>query len=57
MDYNRIIVLDQGEVKENGHPFELIQQDGIFKSMCKESGEYQELLEIAKVAYDSKQMR
>jgi ABC-type multidrug transport system fused ATPase/permease subunit len=51
MDYDRIVVFDQGEVKENGHPYDLIKRAGIFNSMCKESGEFKDLVEIARLAY------
>lgn len=51
MDYDRIVVFDQGEVKENGCPYDLIKRGGVFDTMCKESGEYKELVEIAKLAY------
>lgn len=54
MDYDRIIVFDQGELKENGVPYDLIKQGGIFNSMCKESGEYTDLVEIARMAYVKK---
>lgn len=48
-DYDRIVVLDQGVVKEFGTPYELMQQDdGIFKDMCMSSGEFPVLLEMAK---------
>ena len=49
IDYDRIIVMDNGEVAEIGTPYELIEMDGIFASMCRESGEYDEL---ARVAFD-----
>ena len=54
MDYDRIIVFDQGEVKESGAPYDLIQQGGVFAAMCKESGEYKDLVEIATLAFIKK---
>ncbi|KAI9251679.1 P-loop containing nucleoside triphosphate hydrolase protein [Helicostylum pulchrum] len=48
-DYDRILVLDQGEVKEFDAPYDLMTREGsIFQQMCIRSGEYAELLAIAK---------
>lgn len=53
-DYDRILVLDHGEVKEFASPYELMTRDGsIFQQMCERSGEFPELLAIAKAKYDS----
>lgn len=54
VDYDRILVLDQGHVAEFGTPLELIESSarGIFRSMCEESGEFTELYEIAKQKYN-----
>ncbi|KAI9478028.1 MAG: hypothetical protein EXX96DRAFT_539173 [Benjaminiella poitrasii] len=49
IDYDRILVLDQGCVKEFDTPYRLMTTDGsVFQQMCERSGEYQELLSIAK---------
>lgn len=49
MDYDRILVLEKGELAEFGSPFELISNEtGLFHSMCQETGEMNELIEIAK---------
>jgi ABC-type transport system involved in cytochrome bd biosynthesis fused ATPase/permease subunit len=56
MDYDRIIVFDQGEIKESGAPYELIKQGGVFASMCKESGEYKDLVEIARLTFIKKSL-
>ncbi|KAG2195149.1 hypothetical protein INT47_006598 [Mucor saturninus] len=54
-DYDRILVLDHGEVKEFDSPYELMTRDGsIFQQMCERSGEFPELLAIAKAKFDSK---
>ncbi|KAL1887351.1 Transporter of the ATP-binding cassette (ABC) [Ceratocystis pirilliformis] len=54
-DYDRVLVLDKGEVKEFAHPYELmIMKEGIFKGMCETGGEYETLLTAAKKAYDVK---
>ncbi|KAJ3103158.1 hypothetical protein HDU97_010366, partial [Phlyctochytrium planicorne] len=49
VDYDRVIVLDAGQVVENASPFELIEKgDGVFKKMCEETGEFDDLVVIAK---------
>ncbi|KAJ1728995.1 hypothetical protein LPJ72_005205 [Coemansia sp. Benny D160-2] len=41
IDYDKVLVLDNGRVAEYDTPYNLLQkEDGIFRSMCKESGEY-----------------
>lgn len=51
-DYDRILVLDQGEVKEFDTPYALMTRDGsIFQQMCERSGEYAELLGIAEAKF------
>lgn len=48
IDYDRILVLDQGKLIEYDTPYNLItKQDGHFRSMCENSGEFSELLSIA----------
>ncbi len=48
MDYDKILVLSKGQVSEYASPFDLIQnQKGLFRDMCVESGEFEELVEIA----------
>ncbi|KAI8636891.1 P-loop containing nucleoside triphosphate hydrolase protein [Parasitella parasitica] len=55
-DYDRILVLDQGQVKEFGTPYELMTRDGsIFQQMCERSGEYSELLSIAEASFKGHQ--
>ncbi|KAI8814841.1 hypothetical protein BJ742DRAFT_766053 [Cladochytrium replicatum] len=48
IDFDRIMVLDRGEIIQYAHPYELIRTVGTFKGMCEESGEFDELLEMAK---------
>ncbi|KAF9555967.1 multidrug resistance-associated ABC transporter [Agrocybe pediades] len=44
IDYDRLIVLDKGEVVEFGTPWNLInKEDGVFRDMCLKSGSYSEL--------------
>jgi ABC-type multidrug transport system fused ATPase/permease subunit len=48
-DFDRILVLDHGRVVEYDEPYKLIKDDKtIFHSMCKKSGEYNELFKVAK---------
>ncbi|KAI8342171.1 P-loop containing nucleoside triphosphate hydrolase protein [Chlamydoabsidia padenii] len=47
-DYDRVLVLDQGEVMEYDTPYRLMMKDGgIFQQMCQRSGEFNELLAMA----------
>uniref|UniRef100_A0A8C5Z8N1 P-loop containing nucleoside triphosphate hydrolase protein n=1 Tax=Marmota marmota marmota TaxID=9994 RepID=A0A8C5Z8N1_MARMA len=49
IDYDRIIVMDAGEVKEYDRPSELLKDErGIFYSMCRDSGGLELLKQIAK---------
>jgi len=50
MDYDKVIVLDKGELVEFGSPHELLSKSsGIFKDMCMETGEVDDLIEIARL--------
>ncbi|KAF1855079.1 hypothetical protein Lal_00012825 [Lupinus albus] len=54
VDYDKVLVLDKGEVVEYAHPWELINnKDGTFRSMCEMSGELDVLLKAAKKKWDS----
>ncbi|KAG5995510.1 hypothetical protein E4U54_002838 [Claviceps lovelessii] len=49
VDYDKVLVLDHGEVKQYGHPYELIRdEEGQFYSMCSMSGELDLLVKTAK---------
>ncbi|KAJ2662040.1 hypothetical protein IWW48_002099 [Coemansia sp. RSA 1200] len=51
IDYDKVLVLDNGRVAEYDTPHNLLQmEDGIFRSMCEESGEYSRMM----MAADSK---
>ncbi|KAI8066840.1 P-loop containing nucleoside triphosphate hydrolase protein [Gongronella butleri] len=53
-DFDRVLVLDQGEVVEFDTPYALMTKEGgIFKQMCDRSGEAAELLSIARGAGSS----
>ncbi|KAI8621550.1 ABC transporter type 1, transmembrane domain-containing protein [Chytriomyces sp. MP71] len=57
VDYDRVLVLDSGEVAEFGTPLELINNDtgkGIFRKMCEDSGSLNELIRIAERAEEAK---
>ncbi|KIX09516.1 uncharacterized protein Z518_00596 [Rhinocladiella mackenziei CBS 650.93] len=52
IDYDRVLVLDKGEVVEYAEPWELIQKKGgHFRSMCETSGDFESLYELAKKAW------
>ncbi|KAI8640714.1 hypothetical protein BD408DRAFT_444931 [Parasitella parasitica] len=58
IDYDRILVLDQGRVAEYDAPYNLLVQDsgvGIFKSMCEKSGELEVLLRMATESHLSRE--
>jgi ABC-type multidrug transport system fused ATPase/permease subunit len=57
IDYDKVLVLDQGQVLEYGDPFDLISKDdGVFRGMCEMTGDFEILLKDAKKAYDSKKL-
>ncbi|KXL44203.1 MAG: hypothetical protein FE78DRAFT_108685 [Acidomyces sp. 'richmondensis'] len=48
MDYDSVIVLENGGVSEFGRPRELMfQKDSYFESLCRESGEWDKLVRLA----------
>ncbi|KAK9353696.1 P-loop containing nucleoside triphosphate hydrolase protein [Lipomyces doorenjongii] len=58
IDYDRILVLDAGMVKEYDKPHTLLQQpDSIFRSMCANSGELEQLEELAAKAFTEQAAR
>ncbi|KAH3683179.1 hypothetical protein WICPIJ_005848 [Wickerhamomyces pijperi] len=53
IDYDKILVMDSGEVVEFDHPFTLLSnEDSIFYSMCKDSGELDVLIQLAKDSFN-----
>ncbi|KAI1135673.1 P-loop containing nucleoside triphosphate hydrolase protein [Hypoxylon sp. FL0543] len=57
VDYDKVLVLDHGEVVEYGHPHELLQnENGNFRSMCEMSGDMDTLAKAAKKAWDDKKL-
>ncbi|KAG9252175.1 multidrug resistance-associated protein [Emericellopsis atlantica] len=54
VDYDKVLVLDKGEVVEYAHPWELINNEKtLFRSMCEMSGDLDILMEAAKKKWDS----
>ncbi|TVY84175.1 ATP-dependent bile acid permease [Lachnellula suecica] len=56
VDYDKVLVLDKGNVVEYGHPHELLKKDGndaIFKGMCETSGDLDALQKAAKKAWEA----
>ncbi|KAI6251523.1 ABC transporter [Erysiphe necator] len=69
IDYDKVLVLDQGRVVEFGHPWVLLQdispkfdhngnenycfKSGLFRSMCEASGDLDIFVETAKKAWDA----
>lgn len=59
IDYDRLIVLDKGELAEFDTPWNLIQKEGgIFRGMCLNSGTFADLQAAAKAKFaaDAKQV-
>ncbi|KAH3901580.1 uncharacterized protein SCDLUD_001343 [Saccharomycodes ludwigii] len=55
IDYDKILVMDAGEVKEYDHPYSLLlNKDSIFYSMCEDSGELDALIQLSKESFVSK---
>ncbi|KAL7922508.1 multidrug resistance-associated protein [Trichoderma austrokoningii] len=57
VDYDKVLVLDKGEVVEFDHPWELInRKDGTFRSMCETSGDMDVLVKAAKKKWEDGQL-
>ena len=57
IDYDKVLVLEKGEVIEYGDPFDLINDDsGSFWSMCETSGDFDILHREAKRAHDARKL-
>jgi ABC-type multidrug transport system fused ATPase/permease subunit len=49
IEYDKILVLDQGEIVEFANPLTLLETpESVFNKMCENSGEYDNLLALAK---------
>jgi ABC-type multidrug transport system fused ATPase/permease subunit len=52
IDFDKVLVLDAGEVKEYDHPYILLlKENSIFKAMVEQSGEKDILVELARAAW------
>lgn len=52
VEFDRILVLDHGMIEEFDSPYRLMQQSGgIFRGMAVESGEFDELQDIARRSF------
>lgn len=57
IDYDKVLVLDKGQVVEYDSPWELmLREKGIFRGMCEVSGHLDSLVEGAKKANDQKKL-
>jgi ABC-type multidrug transport system fused ATPase/permease subunit len=57
IDYDKVLVLDKGEVIEYADPWELIQKEnGFFRGMCETSGDFDTLLELARKAWAGRRL-
>src|SRR5436305_11912064 len=57
IDFDKVLVLDHGEVKEYDHPHLLLQkQDSIFRGMVEQSGEMEILVDLARAAWKKTQL-
>ncbi|EGC47173.1 ATP-dependent bile acid permease [Histoplasma capsulatum var. duboisii H88] len=57
IDYDKVLVLDHGEVVEYDGPWQLIKRkDGIFRAMCENSGNFEALMEGARKSWESKRL-
>ncbi|ETN40586.1 uncharacterized protein HMPREF1541_04863 [Cyphellophora europaea CBS 101466] len=57
IDYDKILVLDKGEVVEYADPWELLQQEGgSFRSMCETSGHFESLMELAQKSWQERRL-
>ncbi|KAJ7254410.1 hypothetical protein B0H12DRAFT_1115460 [Mycena haematopus] len=50
IDYDRLIILDQGKIAQFDTPYNLIQTEGIFRDMCQKTGAFSELEAAAREA-------
>lgn len=58
IDYDKVLVLDRGEVVEFGDPWDLVRKEdgGIFRGMCQMSGDFETLEREAKKAFDGRRL-
>lgn len=57
IDYDKVLVLDRGEVVEYGDPYDLIRKsNGSFRGMCEMTGDLEGLVKEAKAAWDARRV-
>lgn len=57
VDYDKVLVLDKGEVVEYADPWELIRKEGgMFRGMCETSGDFDTLTELARKAWEGRRL-
>ncbi|KAF1947045.1 hypothetical protein EJ02DRAFT_171889 [Clathrospora elynae] len=54
IDYDKVLVLDKGEVIQYGDPYDLIREDGSFRAMCETTGEIDALTKTAQTAHEAR---
>ncbi|KAF9140898.1 hypothetical protein BGX30_005804 [Mortierella sp. GBA39] len=58
IDFDRVIVMDHGRIVQLDTPERLIKEEGgVFRTMCRQSGEFELLLELANTAVVAKRPR
>ncbi|KAI8360085.1 hypothetical protein B0O80DRAFT_194371 [Mortierella sp. GBAus27b] len=50
IDFDKVLVMDHGQVVQFDAPWDLIREEGIFRSMCQRSGEFDTLVDMATAA-------
>ena len=52
-DYDKVVVMDKGLIKEVGHPYELYLKEGLFFEMTNYTGKgAEEIVEMAKESFE-----
>ena len=57
VDYDKVLVLEKGELVEIGEPWELLEkEEGWFRAMCEDSGDMETLRKLAAKAREKKRL-
>ena len=56
IDYDKVLVLEKGEVVEFDDPWTLIKEKGSFRAMCETSGDFDTLFELARKSWQDKKL-
>lgn len=55
IDYDKIMLMDDGEIKEYNEPYLLlVDENSMFHQFCKKSGEWDSLFRLAKESYEAR---